>query len=302
MVLAGFVTAWRFASWPTRRSPVFVKATTDGTVRPPSADAMTVGSPPSMAATTEFVVPRSMPMILPIACSSPGVEGGVGVVRWSVQPRASVADGNEGRAQHAVPKAVAAPDLQHDLALRGAAPGDVTQRLVLIWVEGQPEGLDRGHALALEERPELAVDRDDPLEPRVVARLWREVLEGEVEVVGQLHDPREQGLAGAVEVALPVGLRPALEVRVVGRGPLGRHKVLVGLRERRSAFGGQRLDLGEERRRSRLELRDPVVGSRPAVRRGLVRMVRHAASPSFRSRGGPRDRSSGWTRSAPSRS
>ncbi len=66
MVLAGFVTAWRLASWPTRRSPVFVNATTDGTVRPPSAEAMTVGSPPSMTATTLFVVPRSMPMILPM--------------------------------------------------------------------------------------------------------------------------------------------------------------------------------------------------------------------------------------------
>ena len=64
--VAGLVTAWRFASWPTSRSPVFVNATTDGTVRPPSADAMTVGSPPSMTATTEFVVPRSMPMILPM--------------------------------------------------------------------------------------------------------------------------------------------------------------------------------------------------------------------------------------------
>ena len=64
MVLAGFVTAWRLASWPTSRSPVFVKATTDGTVRPPSAEAMTVGSPPSITATTLFVVPRSMPMIL----------------------------------------------------------------------------------------------------------------------------------------------------------------------------------------------------------------------------------------------
>src|SRR5664279_6287285 len=78
MVLAGFVTAWRFASWPTRRSPVLVKATTDGIVRPPSAEAMTVGSPPSMTATTEFVVPRSMPMILPILVSAPGSVGGCG--------------------------------------------------------------------------------------------------------------------------------------------------------------------------------------------------------------------------------
>ncbi len=70
-MFAGLVTAWRLASWPTSRSPVFVKATTDGTVRPPSADAMTVGSPPSMTATTEFVVPRSMPMILPMVGVAP---------------------------------------------------------------------------------------------------------------------------------------------------------------------------------------------------------------------------------------
>jgi hypothetical protein len=66
-VLAGLVTACRLASWPTSRSPVLVKATTEGTVRPPSAEAMTVGSPPSITATTEFVVPRSIPMILPMA-------------------------------------------------------------------------------------------------------------------------------------------------------------------------------------------------------------------------------------------
>src|SRR5262245_1535921 len=70
-VLPGFVTAWRLARRPTRRSPVLVKATTDGTVRPPSADGMTVGSPPSMTATTELVVPRSMPMILAIGVAAP---------------------------------------------------------------------------------------------------------------------------------------------------------------------------------------------------------------------------------------
>ena len=56
-MLVGLVMAWRFAIWPTSRSPVLVKATTDGTVRPPSALGMTVGSPPSITATTEFVVP-----------------------------------------------------------------------------------------------------------------------------------------------------------------------------------------------------------------------------------------------------
>ena len=64
MVRSGLVTAWRLATWPTRRSPFLAKATTEGVVRPPSALAMTVGSPPSMTATQELVVPRSIPMIL----------------------------------------------------------------------------------------------------------------------------------------------------------------------------------------------------------------------------------------------
>src|SRR5258705_9682039 len=106
---------WRLASWPTRRWAVLVKATTDGMVRPPSADAMTVGSPPSMTATTEFVVPRSMPMILPISMDAPcqvlvsvgevGGFGGVVCVRG---------DGHEGRPDDAVAESIAAPDLLDD--------------------------------------------------------------------------------------------------------------------------------------------------------------------------------------------
>src|SRR2546427_6796274 len=58
--------AWRFATWTTSRSPVLVNATTEGVVRPPSALGMTLGSPPSITATHEFVVPRSIPMTLPM--------------------------------------------------------------------------------------------------------------------------------------------------------------------------------------------------------------------------------------------
>src|SRR5881628_368930 len=65
-VLVGLVTAWRLATVPTRRSPDWAKATTDGVVRPPSAFSMTVGSPPSRTAMHELVVPRSIPMVLPM--------------------------------------------------------------------------------------------------------------------------------------------------------------------------------------------------------------------------------------------
>jgi len=49
MVFSGLTAAWRRARVPTRRSPLLVKATTDGVVRPPSALGMTTGSPPSVA-------------------------------------------------------------------------------------------------------------------------------------------------------------------------------------------------------------------------------------------------------------
>src|SRR6266850_8007110 len=72
IVFSGFVTAWRLATWPTSRSPSFVNATTDGVVRPPSELGITVGESPSRTATTELVVPRSIPTTLLIAHASPG--------------------------------------------------------------------------------------------------------------------------------------------------------------------------------------------------------------------------------------
>ena len=139
-MLVGLVTAWRLASWPTRRSPVFVKPTTDGTVRLPSADGMTVGSPPSMTATTLFVVPRSMPMILPMRGLSWSL---VGVAGWVVMDQLvgpsgtspAVGDGDERRPDDAVAEAVAAPDLVDDLALGPAGARDADDRLVLARIE-----------------------------------------------------------------------------------------------------------------------------------------------------------------------
>ncbi len=62
---SGFRMAWRLATWPTTRSPSLPKLTTEGVRREPSSLVMTTGSFPSITATTELVVPRSMPMIFP---------------------------------------------------------------------------------------------------------------------------------------------------------------------------------------------------------------------------------------------
>src|SRR5712672_4190608 len=64
MVFWGLVMLCRFAVWPTRTSPLSAKATIDGVVRPPSAFSMTFAFLPSITATQEFVVPRSMPIAL----------------------------------------------------------------------------------------------------------------------------------------------------------------------------------------------------------------------------------------------
>src|SRR6185436_17768518 len=69
IVFSGLVMACRFATWPTRISPSLVKATTDGVRRLPSWLGMTTGLPPSITATTELVVPRSMPITLAMTSS-----------------------------------------------------------------------------------------------------------------------------------------------------------------------------------------------------------------------------------------
>src|SRR6476469_3068937 len=74
MVRSMLLTAWRLAISPTRTSPDLEKATTDGVVRPPSALAITVGSPPSRTETTELVVPRSIPTARDMWCFLLSVE------------------------------------------------------------------------------------------------------------------------------------------------------------------------------------------------------------------------------------
>src|SRR5436190_19737885 len=69
-VFSGFVTCCRRAGAPTSRWPSFVKPTTDGVVRPPSAFGITVGSPPSRMAMHELVVPRSIPIVFAIRLHS----------------------------------------------------------------------------------------------------------------------------------------------------------------------------------------------------------------------------------------
>ena len=65
-VLRGLVTAWRLADAPTRISPSSWYAMMEGVVRAPSAFSITLVVLPSMMATHELVVPKSMPMILPM--------------------------------------------------------------------------------------------------------------------------------------------------------------------------------------------------------------------------------------------
>ena len=69
-VRSGLVTAWRLAGCPTRRSPSSLKATIDGVVRMPSAFSITFAVLPSITATHELVVPRSIPMTFPMVLIS----------------------------------------------------------------------------------------------------------------------------------------------------------------------------------------------------------------------------------------
>ena len=62
--MVGFVTACLLAGSPTLISPPSTKAITDGVVLFPSELGITTGSLPSITETQEFVVPKSIPIIL----------------------------------------------------------------------------------------------------------------------------------------------------------------------------------------------------------------------------------------------
>ena len=64
MVFSGLVMLCRLAVCPTSTSPESVNATIDGVVRAPSAFSITLALLPSITATQELVVPRSMPIAL----------------------------------------------------------------------------------------------------------------------------------------------------------------------------------------------------------------------------------------------
>src|SRR5258708_6334763 len=67
-------------------SPFLAKATIDGVVRMPSTFSMTLGLPPSIVATQELVVPRSMPIAFAaMGPSSWRVRGAIGPCQHAVR-------------------------------------------------------------------------------------------------------------------------------------------------------------------------------------------------------------------------
>ena len=67
IVFSGLVIACLLAGSPTFLSPFSVNATIEGVVLRPSLLGITTGSLPSITATQELVVPKSIPIIFPIS-------------------------------------------------------------------------------------------------------------------------------------------------------------------------------------------------------------------------------------------
>jgi hypothetical protein len=107
-------------------------------------------------------------------------------------------------------------DLVHDLAIGPPRARDASDGLVLARVESSADRLDRRHALALEQRPELAVEEDDALDPAGTLELRGHMVEGSIEVVGDSQELAQKRLAGQAELPLAVLGRAPLEVGKVG--------------------------------------------------------------------------------------
>src|SRR5579871_6602449 len=160
IVFSGFVMDCRLATCPTISSLVFgFIATTEGVRRLPSAFGITTGSPPSMTATTELVVPKSIPIIFAIFLSPLARIAG-----W--------ANPDECRPEDPIMQPVSALKLRNDG--RGLTGVAVTHdRIMLVRVEFLAECLDWLEPVQLQNVLELALDEQEPLNPGEAPELRR---------------------------------------------------------------------------------------------------------------------------------
>ena len=266
-VFSGLVIACRLATWPTSRSPLFGKATTDGVVRPPSALVMTCGSPPSITATTEFVVPRSMPMILPIGrqCSF-----GLFATRTRL--------GRITRSCRRYPRC-SSPITW----LSGwSAVSSWTTASCRFGSNGWPTASIGRHPLRLEDVAQLALRQPHALDPWVV-RVGRHVLERTVEVVQDVQHLADQHRVAELRQRRALLIGAPLVVREVG----GRAMPLVAvLRVAALRLGELALELLDALRklgaRRGLDRVGPLLAPRPGCARpraAVRRFVGHCVSP-----------------------
>ena len=209
-VLSGLVIIWFLAGWPTRRSSLSVKATMEGVVRWPSEFWMTTGWPPSMMATQELVVPRSIPMILPTGDFLGG--RGVGRRHHDLHPRGS---------QHALVQVVSLLVILHHSGLACRRPFHAQHRLVPVRIEPFPH---RREALqpppALEDLDELLLDHADALEERPEILRFLRGADCPFEIIDEADQVPEEGC-----VRIPVGifalpqhaLAEVLEIRLLAK-------------------------------------------------------------------------------------
>src|SRR5579862_3251861 len=159
-VFCGLVTAWRLAGWPTTTSPSLVKASIEGVVRSPSLFSITRGLPPSMMATHELVVPRSMPITFAMGHSEnresiclKGDSGHfLGVPPELSSPGRLFRDDHPGRAQKAPVELIPRLDHLQDRVRLGGRGLLGHHGLVAGRVEGLPLGVDGAHTELL-QRP-----------------------------------------------------------------------------------------------------------------------------------------------------
>ena len=220
-------------------------------MRPPSALGMTVGSPPSMTATTEFVVPRSMPMILPIGAAPESgvvavVVGGAAVALAGrvAGPRAPAPGAGRGRGGGSPAGARPGP------RRRGArwSPRCTTASCSR-GSKGWPTASMGVTPSLLEQLAELAVDGRDALDP---ARC-RPARRARASIARSKSSATAEDLESRTSLASPSSRSRSCSVRRLklaksARGALPAGPVVTGLLLGRGELAAERLDLGQQLR------------------------------------------------------
>jgi hypothetical protein len=141
--------------------------------------------------------------------------------------------------EHSIANAPTASVLVEHLPERLPTIGNLGNRFMFTWIKSLADRFKWSCLFALQQREHLALNCDDPFDPRLFRKVFWQHGYCAVEVVNYANDLQQETLGGKAGLALALFSDATAEVHKVGRGALMGGTLLIALKRRSCQGGGE---------------------------------------------------------------